>query len=99
MIVSDKTKLAAEAGAKTPWNMYGTPEEVITDNGAAFTSFEFRSAARDMEAGCTLAPAGKPQLRARVERVFGSIHTRFLSSIDGPPFENVLARQIGRAHV
>lgn len=92
MIHSDKSKIARNAGTRTQWDMYGSAEEIICDNGVAFNNFVFRDAAACLGTTLTFAPAGKPQLRARVERMFGTLHTRFLSPMDGRTFENVVAR-------
>src|SRR3546814_6609698 len=95
MVVSDKTKLADLAGATTSWDMYGRPETIVTDAGSCFISVAFRSAVSELGAESMLPPAGRPQMRGRIERVFGTIHTQLLSWFDGRTFEN----EIGRAHV
>src|SRR3546814_3688273 len=92
MVVIDKTKLADLAGATTSWDMYGLPETIVTDAGSGFISVAFRSAVSELGAESMLPPAGRPQMRGRIERVFGTIHTQLLSWFDGSTFENVVAR-------
>ncbi len=48
MVVSDKGQFADSVGALAPWSIFGTPEMLVTDNGAAFKSATFTSACTDL---------------------------------------------------
>lgn len=92
MCTLDKGQWADGVGALSPWHMAGTPEEVVTDTGPAFKAFAFRQAVADLRAGHSLAIAGEPHLRGRIERVFHTMAFDLLPRLSGRSFSNVVMR-------
>ena len=92
MIVRDKGLFADAVDALTPWNMSGTPELIVTDCGSAFIDFDTRVGATDLGIHIDAGPAGMPELRARIERVFGTMSNNFIGRFTGRTFSNTAAK-------
>ena len=92
MIVRDKGVLADALGAQSPWNMSGTPELIVTDCGSAFIDFDTRAGATDLGIHIDAGPAGMPELRARIERMFGTMSTKLISRFSGRTFSNTIQK-------
>lgn len=92
MALIDKTSIALAADCKSDWPMIGQFETVVMDTGSAYIADETRAAICDLRAEAMFPPAGLPQMRARIERVFSTIHTQFISMFHGRTFENVVAK-------
>ncbi len=92
MAISNKRAIAEAAGCKSSWDMEGTPRLVCVDTGASWYSDEFRMACADLGIEVMYPPAGMPQFRARIERVFGTIHTQLIARFDGRTFANILIK-------
>lgn len=92
MAVSDKRALAKAAGCTTPWDMSGPPDTISTDTGSSWFSYEFRAAGTDLGSEVMFAPVGMPQMRARIERVFSTMHTQLIARFDGRTFENSVVK-------
>ncbi|MXQ12354.1 Mu transposase C-terminal domain-containing protein [Microvirga makkahensis] len=92
MAVNDKSRYAVAAGCQTPWDYYGCMETLSTDNATVYTAHETRAAVTDLGAEILFPPAGTPQNRARVERLFRTIHDQLIALFHGRSFENVTAK-------
>ena len=92
MIVRDKGIWADAVGALTPWNMSGTPELIVTDCGSAFIDYDTRAAATDLGINIDAGPAGMPEFRARIERLFGTMATSFIGRFTGRTFRNTVVK-------
>ncbi len=92
MVVSPKAPYALAAGALSREDFYGSPETIVTDQGAAFMSLRFRRAVIDLGADAEAPPAGIPALRGRVERFFKTAGTQALSPFTGRTFESIAAK-------
>lgn len=92
LMLQDKGVWADAAGALSPWNMQGKPELLVTDCGSAFTSVDFISAMEDLGIRAERAPAGFPEMRARIERLFRTMGTSLLPRLTGRTFSNVIER-------
>lgn len=92
MIVSDKGQISDAVGAMSPWDMHGIPDLLVTDNGSAFKSHKFLVSARCLSLNCERAIAGLPQLRAMIERLFGTVSTNLISRLTGRTFSDVVER-------
>lgn len=90
--VSDKTLIARDLGALSPWVIHGTPEMIVTDCGSEFVDLEFRAAGIGLGIAMELARAGNPQLRARIERAFGTVNRQGLEAFTGRTFTNNVDR-------
>jgi putative transposase len=92
MMMVDKGEWADAVHAVSPWNMYGTPELVVTDCGSAFKSFEFRAACADLGIRVERSIAGLPHLRGRIERLFRTLGINLLPLLTGRTFSSILER-------
>lgn len=92
MALLDKTAVALAAGCRSDWPMAGQFGTVTMDTGPAYVADETRAAICDLRAEAMYPPAGLPQMRARIERVFSTIHTQFIAAFHGRTFENVVAK-------
>jgi putative transposase len=88
MICADKSRFGAAVGALTPWDMACGLELVATDMGSGYIADNFRNAVLNAGGTPFTAPAGLAEMRARVERVFGSLHTQLISRFTGRSFHN-----------
>ncbi|WP_317958918.1 hypothetical protein [Phaeobacter inhibens] len=87
-VTRDKTDLAIAAGCKSAWAHYGGLKTVATDLGIAFVDDSFRTAIFDVHGSPETPTGGLPQLRARVERIFGTFGTNLLPGLAGRTFSN-----------
>lgn len=92
MIVRDKGILTDALGSQSPWNMSGTPELIVTDCGSAFIDFDTRAGATDLGIHIDAGPAGMPEMRARIERVFGTFSSKLISRFSGRTFSNTIQK-------
>jgi putative transposase len=92
MALEDKTSLAVALGCKSPWDMFGLPELIVTDSGRNFTSKAFRAAVLDLGCSIMIAPAGMPQMRGTVERSFRTDTQLFYSRFPGRTFQDVVEK-------
>lgn len=92
MVTQDKGVWSDLYGANSAWNMAGVPELVVTDNGSAFISAEMRLAMADLGIRSERTPAGFPEMRARIERLFGTMATGLLPLLSGRTFSDVVAK-------
>ncbi|MGR3510104.1 MAG: Mu transposase C-terminal domain-containing protein [Sulfitobacter sp.] len=92
MITQDKGIWADTFGAISPWNMGGVPELVVTDNGNAFISVAMRAAMQDLGIRAERCPTGFPQMRARIERLFGTMSSSLMPLLSGRTFSNVVTK-------
>ncbi|AVL52802.1 hypothetical protein CEP88_09440 [Roseobacter denitrificans] len=92
MIMQDKGVYSDAVGALSPWHMYGTPELIITDcanyNISAASHFAMDSV------GCRIehCPAGKPQMKGVIERLFRTVSINLLPRLSGRTFHDVVTR-------
>ena len=92
MIVRDKGVWADAVGTLTPWNMSGTPELIVTDAGSGFIDFDTRAGATDLGIAIDAGPAGMPEFRARIERMFGTMASSFIGRFTGRTFRNTVVK-------
>ncbi len=93
MAMYDKTHLAKTAGAQSTWHHYGRPELFTFDNGGNFISRD--TLAKIHLAGCDyqIMPAGLPELRGHIERLFKTFQSRLISNFHGQTFSNFLIKK------
>lgn len=92
MMMRDKGKVADAVGAMSTWNMFGAPDLLVTDNGSAFKSKRFIGAAQNIGLDFIRAPAGLPQMRANIERLFRTVSTKLVARLSGRTFSNVVEK-------
>lgn len=82
----------ADSGAESPYPVFGVPEMVKVDNGAAYRSTSLVAAAGQLQFELRLVPVGKPNLKGKVERFFREVARDFLSVFPGRTFSSVQER-------
>ena len=93
MAVSDKGIFTDAVAARTPWNIFGGIEHLVTDCGPAFRSKEFAVAMSDLGINrFELAIAGVPQLRHSIERLFDTFATQLMPLLRGRTFSDVVSK-------
>lgn len=88
LITIDKTPIARAANCDSDWPYFGGIGTLVTDQGAAFASADFRSAVCDLHGTYEAPPAGVPKLRAGIERLFGTFGAQLMPYLIGRTFSN-----------
>jgi putative transposase len=78
--------------AASPYPVYGVPEVVKVDNGAAYRSNSLVAASGQLQFEIRFVPVGKPNLKGTVERFFGEVSRDFLAAYPGKTFGSIQAR-------
>ncbi|MCB4803709.1 transposase InsO family protein [Methylobacterium brachiatum] len=89
MMLNDKTAVAQAAGCRTPWDYTAHPLTLRNDTGPAYVSDRFKLATADLRILNVSPPAGMPELRPHIERLFGTIRTGLMGYFTGQTFANV----------
>lgn len=90
MMFQDKSALARAAGCRSPWSGFTKPTSLRHDTGSHLTANRFRLAVADLRIIDVCPPAGIPELRPHIERLFGSMRTDLLGYVSGQTFANVI---------
>lgn len=103
MIFENKDKYTKAAGAESTWNLVCGIETLVADQGSEFVCARFDRALASLDVTSANPPAGLAEMRGRIERFFGTMHTGLISRFTGRAFENVMAKgdypAVGRASV
>lgn len=92
MIMQDKGVWSDAVGALSSWHMRGTPPYVYTDCGKEYVSYDVEVAGGDVGMNIEHAPAGHPEMRARIERLFKTISINLMPRLTGRTFSNMIER-------
>lgn len=92
MAMRDKSAIARQLGCETVWAQHGHLFHIVVDNGPALVDTEFKAALADLGIEYSVAVAGVPKLRARVERVFGTLASMLMPLLTGRTFSNPIER-------
>ncbi|MEE4013421.1 Mu transposase C-terminal domain-containing protein [Roseibium sp. FZY0029] len=92
LALTDKSAIADFIGAACSWPYHGMIETIVTDNGAAFTSESFQTAALDLGIELMRPKAGDARARPHIERSFKTFSQTFLNEYSGRTFSNVLEK-------
>lgn len=87
-VTIDKTAIAVGLGCRHGWHQGGRPETVAADMGSAFVSDDFKITSAGLLARLINPPGGVAKLRSRIERLFGTFATHFVSRFRGRTFSN-----------
>lgn len=90
MMFEDKSMIARAAGCRSPWAYFTKPTGLRHDTGSHLTAARFRLGVADLQIIDVCPPAGIPELRPHIERLFGSMRTDLLSYVSGQTFANVI---------
>ncbi|TCS58960.1 putative transposase [Primorskyibacter sedentarius] len=92
MMMRDKGVWADACGGLSPWNQFGWPSHIVTDCASYNLSMLVRTRTSDLGITVEYCPAGDPQLKGRIERVFGTFATQLMPRLSGRTFSNIAAR-------
>lgn len=92
LITIDKSGISDAAGCESRWSQYGGIGSIVTDQGAAFISGDFKTAVTDLGTSIEHAPAGLAEMRATIERVFRTYSIELMPWFTGRTFSNVVER-------
>lgn len=84
----DKTDIAVSFGCRAGWHQGGRPEVVAADMGAAFVSDDFKMGCAGILARLINPPGGVAKLRSRIERLFGTFASHFVSRFRGRTYSH-----------
>ena len=79
-------------GVKSDWPIFGVPIELVTDRGKDFLSHAVQEALRNLDIDFVILPPRAPNMKSRVERIFGSFCSFLFHRIAGTTKSNVAAK-------
>lgn len=91
-VFNDRTPYALAAGCETPWDQTSGMGALVTDQGSAFISEDFRSVAASLGLTIHFPPAGLPQMRGNIESFFRTLGHRLMPLLSGRTFFNPVER-------
>lgn len=92
MTMVNKGRWSCAADAHDTWDMACVPELIVSDGGSAFIAPEFKMACADLGIATEIAVGGMPELRAFIERIFGTLNLRLLPLLSGRTFGDVVEK-------
>lgn len=92
MVTTDKTPIALSLGCRAGWHQGGRPEFIAADMGSAFVSEDLKIACAGLHARLMNPAGGVAKLRSRIERLFGTFSSHFISRFRGRTFSNPVQR-------
>ncbi|MBT0959405.1 transposase [Alphaproteobacteria bacterium KMM 3653] len=92
MMMRDKGVWGDACGALSQLNQFGWPPHIVTDCAKYNLSMLIRARTSDLGITVEYCPAGDPQLKGRIERVFGTFATQLMPRLSGRTFSNIAAR-------
>ena len=92
MMMRDKGVWGDACGALSRWNQFGWPSHIVTDCAKYNLSMLVRARTSDLGITVEYCPAGDPQLKGRIECVFGTFATQLMPRLSGRTFSNIAAR-------
>ncbi len=92
MATIDKTSIAMSFGCRAGWHQGGRPETLAADQGSAFVNGDFKITCAGLLTRPINPPAGVAKLRSRIERLFGTFASHFVSRFRGRTFSDPVRR-------
>lgn len=92
MIYLDKTDIAKAAGAISPWDAYGHPEELVMDKGATYISDANYLLLASSGITNVSLPGGHPFLKPWIEGGFRTLSSKLMPHLVGRTFKDVVAK-------
>lgn len=92
LVFKDKSKISEAFGCETDWKQHCGIGALVADNGSAFVSDAFRAAVLGLGIDLAFGPAGKPQLRGTIERMFRTYVLQLMILLSGRTFSNSIDR-------
>lgn len=92
MACSPKEGTALFAGSHSPWPMFGKPDIVATDSGAAYNQKDFQLVVVSLCDAHLIPPVRNARLRGTIERYFRTFNDRYMHLFSGRTFSNPITR-------
>lgn len=92
MMMRDKGIWGDACGGLTPWNQFGWPALIVTDCAKYNLSGLIQARTSDLGITVQYCPVGDPQLKGRIETVFGTFATQLMPRLSGRTFSNIAER-------
>lgn len=92
MIFVDKTEFARAVGAESHWAYFGGMHQLACDTGSDFISDDFTTAVNTCGSSILFPPVKVPELRGRVERLFGTMARQLMPRLTGRTFSSIEER-------
>ena len=92
MILDDKGVWSDAVGALTPWHMSGRPSLIVTDCVKYNISEKTRRSVAAINSRLLHCPAGVPEMKAVIERVFRTMATKLMPRLSGRTFGDVVTK-------
>lgn len=87
----DKSRISGHAGASQTY-LHAKPRAIAMDNGVNYTSDEVISRLVQLNIHPIHPPAGLAEMRARIERIFGTLKTKIAAFFTGQTFSNIVEK-------
>lgn len=91
-VLHDRTPYARAAGCESAWDQASGIGALVTDQGSAFISEDFRSVAESLGLTIQFPPAGLPQMRGNIESFFRTLGHKLMPLLSGRTFFNPVER-------
>lgn len=91
-VMHDRTPYALATGCESPWDQVAGIGTLVTDQGSAFISEDFRSVAASLGLILHFPPAGQPQMRGNIESFFRTVGHKLMPLLSGRTFFNPVDR-------
>jgi len=91
LAMTDKSRISGHVGASRTY-LHAKPRAIAMDNGVNYTSDEVISRLVQLNIHPIHPPAGLAEMRARIERIFGTLKTKIASFFTGQTFSNIVEK-------
>ncbi|WP_424631801.1 Mu transposase C-terminal domain-containing protein [Bradyrhizobium sp. SYSU BS000235] len=91
LAMRDKSRIAEHVGA-SPTYIHAKPRSIAMDNGSNYTANDVMARIVRLGISAHYPPAGLAEMRARIERLFGTLKTKIVSHFTGQTFSNILEK-------
>ncbi|MER0240070.1 Mu transposase C-terminal domain-containing protein [Fulvimarina sp. MAC8] len=91
LAMTDKSRIAGHVGASRTY-LHAKPRSVAMDNATYFTTDAVIGSLVQLNINPVFPPAGLAEMRARIERVFGTLKTKIAAFFTGQTFSNIVEK-------
>jgi putative transposase len=91
LAMRDKSRLASHVGASHTY-IHSKPRGIAMDNATNFTATEVMAKIVRLGISNINPPAGLAEMRARIERMFGTLKTKIAGYFTGQTFSNIIEK-------
>lgn len=88
--ISAKDDIREKYGAEHDWQAYGVPGTLVVDNGKEFIGQDLSDSCAQLGIVLQQCPVMTPELKAGVERHFGTLNSGIFHTLPGTTFSNIV---------